>query len=74
MLTGLIFTILMLVVFGKLILFAIKATWGITKILFAIVFLPLILIGMAIAGLFYIAIPIVAIIGIVSLFGRGEPL
>lgn len=74
MLTGLIFTILMLVVFGKLILFAIKATWGIAKILFAIVFLPLILIGMAIAGLFYIAIPIVAIIGIVSLLGRGESL
>lgn len=62
-----IFTILMLVVFGKLLIFAIKAAWGITKILLYIVFLPLILIGLAVAGLIYIAIPVLIVVGIISL-------
>ena len=62
-----IFTILMIVVFGKLLFFAIKAAWGITKILLYIVFLPLLLIGLAVAGLIYIAIPALIIVGIVAL-------
>lgn len=62
-----IFTILMIVVFGKLLFFAIKAAWGITKILLYIVFLPLLLIGLAVAGLVYIAIPVLVIVGIVAL-------
>lgn len=62
-----IFSILMLVVFGKLLFFAIKAAWGITKILLYIVFLPLILIGLVVAGLIYVAIPILIIVGIVAL-------
>ena len=62
-----IFTILMLVVFGKLLIFEIKAAWGITKILLYIVFLPLILIGLAVAGLIYVAIPVLIVVGIISL-------
>ena len=62
-----IFTILMLVVFGKLLICAIKAAWGITKILLYIVFLPLILIGLAVAGLIYVAIPVLIVVGIISL-------
>lgn len=37
----LIFVILMFMVFGKLLVFAIKAAWGITKIIWTIVVLPI---------------------------------
>ena len=57
-----IFAILLLAVIGKLIGLAIKATWGITKILFNIV-----LIALVCAGLVYIAIPVLIIVGIVAL-------
>lgn len=60
----LIFLLLMIAVFGKLIFFAVKMTWGVTKILFTLVFLPLFLIGLVFAGLMYIAIPILLIAGI----------
>lgn len=63
----LIFGILMLVVFGKIFTLAIRAAWGITKILFYIVFLPVVLIGLVVAGLIYIAIPVLIVIGIVAL-------
>ncbi|MDY5775938.1 MAG: hypothetical protein ACI4DL_03235 [Lachnospiraceae bacterium] len=66
MLTAL-FVILMLVVFGKLLVFAIKASWGVIKILFTIIFLPLILIGLVIAGLTSVALPILLVIGVISL-------
>lgn len=59
----------MFVVFGKILFFAIKAAWGITKILFTIVFLPLVLIVLALMGLFYIAMPALAIIGLIALLG-----
>ena len=66
MLTAL-FVILMLVVFGKLLVFAIKASWGVIKILFTIIFLPLILIGLVIDGLTSVALPILLVIGVISL-------
>jgi hypothetical protein len=56
----------MIVVFGKMLIFAVKAAWGITKILLRLVILPIILIGLAGAGLIYIAIIIVVICGIVT--------
>ena len=65
----LIFTILMFVIFGKILFFAIKAAWGITKILFAIVFLPVVLIVLALMGMFYIAMPVLAVVGLIALFG-----
>ncbi len=65
----LIFTILMFVIFGKILVFAIKAAWGITKILFVIVLLPVVLIVLALMGLFYIAMPVLSIIGLIALFG-----
>ena len=66
----LLFTICMLWVFGKLLIVGIKAAWSISKILMTIVLLPLILIIMTIAGLMYITLPILAIIGIVTLFSE----
>ena len=49
MLTAL-FIILMFAVFGKLILFAFKASWGILKVLFTIIIFPLF---MGIDGVMY---------------------
>lgn len=62
-----IFTILMFVVFGKILIFAFKATWGISKILFSVVLLPLFLIILVVTGLISLALPILVIVGIVSL-------
>ena len=54
-------------IFGKLIRLAFKMTWGITKVLFTLVFLPVILIALAIGGLVTIALPILIVVGIISL-------
>lgn len=61
------FFLLFLIVFGKMIGFAFRATWGLFKVLMYIVFLPLILVGMVFGGLLYLAFPILLIVGIVSL-------
>ena len=58
------FLILFLPIIGKLIKFAWKATWGLTKMVLALVFLPLILVAMVICGLVTIALPVLLIIGI----------
>ena len=62
-----VFFILMLMIFGKLLIFGIKAAWGISKFLLTVVLLPVILIGLVIGGLFSIALPILLVIGVVSL-------
>lgn len=62
------FMILMLVVFGKIFGFALKATWGITKIIFSIVLLPVFLIALVFMGLIWIAFPVLIVIGLISLF------
>ena len=63
----LVFIILMCLIFGKLIVFAVKAAWGILKIVCTIVLLPLFLVGMVFAGLIGIALPILLVVGVVSL-------
>lgn len=63
----LVFIILMIMVFGKLLIWSIKAAWGITKILFTVVFLPIVLIALALSGAIYIAIVLLIIGGIVTL-------
>ena len=65
-----IFLLLMIVIFGKLIFFAFRAAWGITKILFTLVLLPVILIGLVFGGLISIALPLLMIIGIISWISR----
>ena len=60
------FLICLIWIFIKLFLFGIKAAWGIFKILLTVVLIPLILIGMVVFGLIYIAFPILIVIGIVS--------
>lgn len=63
----LVFIILMFLIFGKMIVFAVKAAWGISKIVCTIVLLPLFLVGMVFAGLIGIALPILLVVGVVSL-------
>ena len=65
----LLFFVLMFMVFGKLFVFALKASWGLVKILLTIVFLPISLILMVLGGLLSLAVPILAIIGLLSLIG-----
>ncbi len=62
-----IFYILMLVVFGKILLFSISVTWGIARIIFSVVLLPLFLVLLVFNGLLAIAFPVLAVIGLVSL-------
>lgn len=62
------FAVCMILVFGKLLLFGIKAAWGISKFLLTVVLLPVILIVMVIGGLITFAFPILILIGIVGLF------
>lgn len=62
-----IFLLLMIVVFGKLIWLAMRAAWGITKVLFSIVFLPIVLIVLALSGLMVVALPILIIVGLAAL-------
>lgn len=64
---GLLFWVLMFMTFGKILKFAIKAAWGITKILVAVVLLPFVLIFLVLQGLLILALPILLVIGAISL-------
>ena len=61
-----IFVIFMLVVFGKILKFAVKATWSIVKIVVSLVLLPLILVGLALSGLIVLALPVLIVVGIIA--------
>ena len=63
----LLFVICMFGIFGKLIGLAFKMTWGIAKVLFTLVFLPVILVGLAMGGLLVVAFPLLIVVGLVSL-------
>ena len=63
----LLFLICLFGIFGKLFCFGLKAAWGISKFVLTIVFLPVVLIVMVIAGLVKIALPLLLIIGLVGL-------
>lgn len=68
----LLFIICMFGIFGKLLWFGIKAAWGISKFVLTIVLLPVILIALVLGGLLYLAIPILIVIGVISLFCRAK--
>jgi len=62
-----IFTIMMAVVFGRLLAFSVRFAWGIGRVLVTLLFMPLLLIGLAVRGLMYIAIPVLILVGISGL-------
>ena len=61
------FTICMIWFVGKFFIFGLKASWGILKLLCTVIFFPVILIGMVVGGLMYIAFPLLIIGGIIGL-------
>lgn len=61
------FMIFLFAVFGELFILALKAAWGIGKILMFFVFLPFIIVGGIIAGLLRLVFPVLVIFGIVYL-------
>ena len=67
----LLFAVLMIWIFGKMIGLAFRATWGAAKILFRLVLLPVFLIGLVAAGLVYIALPLLLIVGVVLLVTKA---
>lgn len=52
---------------GKFFIFGLKASWGIMKLLCTVVFFPVILIGMVVGGMLYIAFPVLIIGAIIAL-------
>ena len=64
---SILFTICMLWFIVKFFIFDLKASWGIMKLLCTVIFFPVILIGMVVGGLIYIALPLLIIGGIIGL-------
>lgn len=61
------FVIFMLAVFGRLSVFAVRAAWNIGKILFSILFLPIVLILLFCKGLIIFALIALAAIGLLTI-------
>ena len=59
--------VILFAVFGRLLLFGLKLGWGIMKLVGFIVFLPLIILAMILGGFAFVALPILIIVGIVSM-------
>lgn len=66
------FTLFMIWIFVKILIFGIKAAWGISKFLITVVLLPLILIVLVACGLLYIAFPILIVVGIISFISSKD--
>ena len=64
---SLLFTICMIWFIGKFFVFGLRASWGIMKLLCTVVFFPVILIGMVVGGLLYLAFPLLLIGGLIGL-------
>ena len=60
----LLFSIWLLYVTFKLVFFAIRAGWGIFKILLSVVFFPVIIVVLLVAGIIKLTVPLLVIIGI----------
>lgn len=63
---GWLFFFLLFFVFGKILVFAIKATWHIAKIFCFVILLPMVLIGLVLKGLMIISLPTLIVIGIIA--------
>ena len=62
-----IFTVLVLLFMFRVIRIAVRAAWGLLKVLLFIVFLPGILLSMAFAGMIIIALPLLLLGGTIAL-------
>ncbi len=58
-------------VFGKLLGFAFWVGWGMLKIAAYLIFLPAIVLMLIFGGLFYVAFPILIVVGIAGMAARA---
>ena len=65
----LIFYIALFYVAIRMLIWGIKAAWGIAKIIAFVVLLPALIIGLALAGMFMLALGIVLITAIIATIG-----
>ena len=63
----LIFAVMMIGVFGRMIGLAFRLSWGLLRGLLSLIFLPGIIIAAFASGLLYLAFPLLAVIGFFSL-------
>lgn len=59
-------------VFGRILLFTFRATWGIARILFSLIILPIVLLGLVFNGLMIIALPVLLIIGLLTVLVTAD--
>lgn len=64
-----IFFIVLIWVTWKLFVLGVKAAWGIAKIFSAVLLFPLFMVGLVMVGVFYIAVPVLIIAGLVAIVG-----
>ncbi|MCR4691135.1 MAG: hypothetical protein K5739_07315 [Lachnospiraceae bacterium] len=64
----LLFVIFVLAFAVRIVVWALKAAWGISKLVFTLVLFPVILIGAIVAGLVQVALPLIIIGLVVSMF------
>lgn len=62
-----VFLLLMVVIYGKLFRIALRAAWGVTKILFGLILLPLFMIYLVFSGLLFAAFGILIFVGLITL-------
>ena len=67
MLFEIIFWVLFVLIFGKLISFAIRMAWGLLQVALILVAMPLMLLAMVMGGMLMLAFPFLAFIGLVTL-------
>ena len=61
------FFFMFFIIFGKMIGFALKASWSIFKAVMYLIFCPFILVMLVVGGLIYVAFPLLIVIGIVGI-------
>lgn len=66
-----IFVCLLLSVVFKLFFFGLKAAWSITKLLVSLLLLPAVVIVLFVIGLTYVAIPVLVVVGLVTILKKA---
>ena len=64
---NMIFWIMMIAIFGRLLGFAVRLSWGIFRVILTLVFLPGIIVLGFLGGLAYLTLPLLALAGLMSL-------
>ena len=68
---SLLFIIFFIMIFGRIIGFAFRTGWSIIRVMFGLVFLPLILVAFVFRGLVLIALPVLLVVGLLSFMNRA---